>query len=126
MSDCGVCIVVCDFDGIPEFHDVSWPKAREPHKCLECKRVIPVGAKYERSVGKFDGEFFADSTCAECSEIAEAFSCDGKRIIGTLWEDMESVMRELTTTCFDRLTTPEAKAYLRERWMQWKGLSAVS
>jgi hypothetical protein len=41
-----------------------------------------------------------------------------------LWPDMEEVFGKLTTSCFDKLQTPEAKAELRRRWMEWKGLSA--
>lgn len=121
MSDCGVCIGGVDFDGYPEFHDVTKPKARKQHRCEECGRTIAVGQVYERCSGKFDGDFYSTKTCLPCAEIAEAFYCEG-RITGNLWDDMEDVMDQLTTSCFDKLTTPEAKAYLRERWMQWKGL----
>lgn len=121
MSECGVCIY-SDCDEPCEFADVSMRKARKPHKCSECGRRINPGEKYEHYWGKFDGEVSAIDTCAVCAEIADAFYCDGRLYGGGLWESMEQVMGSLTTTCFDKLTSPEAKVYLRERWMQWKGL----
>jgi hypothetical protein len=87
-----------------------------------------VGQKYRRTAGKFDGEFFMEINCGICVEIREAFTCweDGSAYcLGELWSDMASVVfPALTTACFDKLTTPEAKAELRRRWMEWKGLAS--
>jgi len=124
MSDCGVCIGGGDYDGSYEFYEQEIRTARKTHRCIECRREIPVGEKYERVAGKFDGDFFSDCTCMPCAEIAEAFYCDGPRIAHCLWDDMDAVMGDLTTSCFDKLKTPEAKAFLRWRWMKWKGLVA--
>jgi hypothetical protein len=30
------------------------------------------------------------------------------------------VFPEMTTTCYDRLKTPEAKVELQRRWAEWK------
>lgn len=122
MTDCGVCIY-SDADGTCDFADVSVRKARKFHRCSECGRRIEIGQRYEHYWGKYDGEVSAIDTCLLCAEIAEAFYCDARMFGGGLWESMDYVMGELTTSCFDKLSTPEAKAFLRERWMKWKGLA---
>ena len=124
MSDCGVCIGGGDYDGTPEFSHISTPKARKDHKCLECRRAIRRGSQYERTSGKFDGNIYSDAVCLECAEIRDAFYCgEGAYIVGDLWEQMGECFPALTTGCFDRLTTPAAKAFLRDRWLKWKGLA---
>jgi len=35
---------------------------------------------------------------------------------------MEKAYPKLTTSCFDKLQTSEAKAELQRRWLAWKGL----
>jgi hypothetical protein len=120
MSECGVCIYA-DSDGeSAEFQDVSIRKARKPHRCCECGYEIKPGERYEHYWGKYDGETAAIDTCIICMEIAEAFYCDGRLYGGGLWENMSHVMGELTTTCFDKLSSPEAKAELQRRWIEWK------
>ena len=122
MSDCGVCLGEWDGDS-PEFFDVRTPKARKPHSCSECGKVIAKGDVYQRTCGKNDGDFWTYDTCLICAEIRAAFSCNGESLGGMMWEDFRDyVFPEMTTTCFDRLKTPEAKAELRRRWMEWKGL----
>lgn len=122
MSDCGVC-VYADYDGNNEFFSERIQKAAKPYRCCECGKTIPVGQRYTYACGKFDGDFRSVRTCLICDEIADAFCCDG-RIFGQLWAGMHEVMGALTTACFERLKTPEAKADLRVRWMRWKGLTA--
>lgn len=126
MSDCGVCIGGGDYDDYPEFHDVTWPKARKAHRCGECRRDIPKGTQYERVSGKFDGVMYCEKTCGVCAEIRSAFTCDegAGPAFGNLWSDLTDCFRDLSTTCFDRLESVDAKKYLRERWMTWKGLAA--
>ena len=124
MSECGVCLSG-DYDGCCEFSRVRIQAARKAFQCDECLRTVEVGTRYEYCSGKYEGEFATMKTCLECVEIAKAFSCNGVRIMGNLWEDMnDNVIPALNTTCFDRLTTPSAKAFLRQRWMEWKGLAA--
>lgn len=124
MSECGVCLYAeCD-DGISEFFECEIRTARKPHQCAECGHTIQPKCKYEYARGKFDGDFWDCKTCLICAEIADAFYCDGRLYGGGLWDNMEYVMGELTTSCFDKLSTPEAKQELRRRWMQWKGINA--
>lgn len=121
MSDCGVCLG--SYDGDCEFYSARNRIARKPHVCEECGGSIVPGQPYEYVWGKCEGIFWTAKTCLVCAEIAKAFSCNG-RMHGVLWDDMHEVMGALNTSCFDRLTTPEAKAELRRRWMEWKGLVA--
>lgn len=128
MSDCGVCIGGYDADGMPEFHEVRWPKARKDHRCEDCNEVIPKGIVYQRYSGKFDGEFYDIITCSICSEIRSAFTCSEYDQTGPppgeLWADIAEMMfPRLTTACFEKLETPQAKEFLRTRWMRWKGLA---
>ena len=121
MSDCGVCLSGGD-DGVCEFFSSRIVIARKSHRCDECRRTIVSGIRYEYVALKFDKSFETFNTCTQCVEIANAFYCD-RRIIGSLWEDMNEIMDQLTTSCFEKLSTAEAKLYLRERWMKWKGLT---
>jgi len=124
MSDCGVCVYTGDsFDGQADVLEGKIIKARKPHKCCECNETIHPGQRYERYSMLFNGRWSHHNTCLICAEIGEAFCCDG-RLFGHLWEgfDESDAWRRLTTSCFDKLQTPEAKAELRRRWMEWKGL----
>jgi len=123
MGDCGVCIGVDYGDCETEFFEQTWPKARKLHQCSECDRPIAPGTTYQRCVGKSDGEFWTFNTCTICAEIRKAFSCEGELLGGMLWEEMQDyAFPALNESCFDKLQTVEAKKYLRERWMKWKGL----
>jgi hypothetical protein len=122
MSDCGFCLFN-DYEGDDDdvFFGSTWRTARKEHFCCECGRTIQPGTKYAFDCGKWDGKIWTMKTCALCDEIAGAFACSG-RIYGVLWDEMRESMNALTTACFDRLQTPEAKAELQKRWRQWKGL----
>ena len=129
MSDCGFCIGGYDCDGYPEFSDLAWPKARKEHRCGECARTILKGEVYNRWSGKFDGELFRYKTCAQCYEIRLAFSCTESDQTGPpqgeLWSDIyEMMFPRLTTACFDKLQTPQAKAFLQKKWIEWKGITS--
>lgn len=110
-----------DYDDSPEFQSVSTPKARKQYRCVECGAEIRKGTRYERTSGKFDGDIYTVKTCLVCAEIADAFS-EGI-VAGELWAEIRECFPALTTGCFSKLETPEAKAFLRERWMKWKGLT---
>ena|ERR1700744_4138332 len=121
MSDCGVCIGSDDQDSA-SLCIVFWPKARKSHQCVECNRVIEIGQAYECVKMLFDGDWGRYKTCQVCAEIRTAFSC-GAMVFGELWVDMKTyAFPKLNESCFNELHTVEAKKYLRERWMKWKGL----
>ena len=125
MPDCEVCIGN-EPDGMCDFYNKETRKARKEHICCECHRIITKGENYLVGAGKYDGSFFFDKTCSICDEIKMAFIDPQMNAMepGALWEEMRDyAFPELTTTCFDRLTTPEAKGYLRDRWIEWKGIA---
>lgn len=123
MGDCGVCIGDGNLDGYAEFQDVSYPKARKEHKCCECRRVINKGEVYHKWSGKWDGDLLCQKTCAQCEEIRSAFSCSGSYEFERLWDDMEEIVfPSITTGCYERLDTPEARSFLQKKWIDWKGL----
>lgn len=121
MSDCGVCIGGGDYDGCPEFYSMEYPRARKQHRCGECGKTIEIGERYQRFSGKFDGDMFWEKTCENCAEIRDGFTCYAPPPFGSLWSEMvEYVFPLMTTSCFDKLKTPEDKAFLQGKWIEWK------
>ena len=120
MSDCG-CIggwdgpeAICYLERVVV--------ARKPHTCVECRRVIAPGHRYERITGLWDGKWDTFRMCLACSEISHLLSCGG-RVFGILWDEVESAMfDDIGSACFDKLETAHAKAFLRAKWQEWKGL----
>lgn len=55
----------CDYDA-PEFCSTRMVVARKSRRCEECRRAIAPGERYERTAGKWDGEFSTFDTCAIC------------------------------------------------------------
>lgn len=122
MSDCNACIYTGAEDGDPPAFLVSKVfKARKPHKCCECHAAIVPGSRYERTVGKWDEKVGNYNTCLPCSEIREAFCCDGW-VYGQLWEDALNgeFFEHMTTGCLEKLTTAAAKEFLLKQWNAWK------
>lgn len=123
MSDCGVCL--SSGEGSSIGYRCVIVHAGKDWKCEECGSPILKGSLYELASG-FNAEdcnaHWQMKTCLICAEIANAFSCGGDRFHGTLWNSFEDVFPKLTTACFMKLQTPEAKAELQHRWMRWKGL----
>ncbi len=127
MSDCNVCIVGGEPDGYCQvFERTTIKKSRKTFKCCECGREIPIGSSYESTFTVFEGDAERWKACSDCVDIRDTFHCDGETqpIIGHLWESIaeSDFFRQLTTGCIAKLKTVEAKKYLQERWMQWKGL----
>lgn len=44
--------------------------ARKPHRCLQCNAPIPVGLRYYRSKGLYDGAFYTQATCVDCQHLS--------------------------------------------------------
>jgi hypothetical protein len=142
-SECNVCICsdADGHDGSIDSHEII--TCDRAHRCSECGIKVPAGSPIEEATWYGDDdpdEWEIDEndepieperkepiyTCVVCAEIANAFYCegDGRIFGGDLWDAMAEgeIYAGLNSACFDRLTTPEAKAELRRRWMQWKGL----
>ena len=118
---CDVCLTGPD-DFSNEFHSISTPRARKPHRCAECRATIPAGTRYERASGMAEGDFFTVATCLMCAEIRQVFTCGNSYEYGRLWESMaEEAFERLTTAsaCFTELS-PAAKAFVLDKWRAWK------
>lgn len=120
MSSCDVCIGT-DEDFQTQFYVESKPRARKPVKCCECGVLVPIGTRYLKTSGKWDGEFMTFRQCFPCGEIQRVFACDRNYQFTTLWDDMEYAFEALTvrSPCFNALSI-EARAFLTERWWKWK------
>lgn len=66
----------CDAES-PEFVETTHPTARKTHKCYECGRRIEAGEAYERTAGKWDGEFYVFKTCEQCEDLRDSLSALG-------------------------------------------------
>lgn len=111
----------CDEGG---FQSRTTRKARKEYVCIECHQPIRKGDIYVRFAASDDGRVFSNRTCLLCEEIREALYCDGY-YFGRMWEDIrEQIFNEggLSIACVEKLTTPAAKAFIQERWMQHIGV----
>lgn len=125
MTDCGVCIDTSYDEGDGFEFDCGPATSTEEVVCVECQKTVPIGVQHERATWiDADAGPCSAETCAVCAEIAWAFSCQA-RIYFNLWEDItEYVFPEFSLACLEKLATPEAKAELQRRWIEWKGLPA--
>ena len=74
----------------PEFISIRNSIAQKPYKCIECRSVIKAGEKYERVVGKWDGQISVVRTCRICQQIKLDYDID---VYGDL--------REILSECLD-------------------------
>lgn len=58
----------CDYDP-PSVFSSKTVKARKPHRCDECPRIIKPGESYLYTFGVWDGYASSWNTCADCTEI---------------------------------------------------------
>ena len=88
---------MCDCDCLmPEFYEESHPVARREHRCCECRRPIPKGAKYRRIAGKWDGEFDTFSQCARCERVSKRLhSLD----VCVCFGQLRDALHEFNRTC---------------------------
>lgn len=93
-GDCTVCIGG-NTDDLLEFTDVSEPKARKPHKCCECDRLIATGSHYERYTGFYEREWLTYRTCLDCKYIRDGLRCGQSWMFGSLWEDIDQIWEEI-------------------------------
>lgn len=62
-------------------------RARKPHKCIECKRVIPRGAPYRYETALIAARWYQYHTCMICASIRDdRFACGWTW--GELWADL--------------------------------------
>lgn len=87
----------------PEFAESSMPIARKEHRCCECLVVIGRGERYERVVGKWEGDLLTFTTCQRCYEkrqevVAEELArgchyAESVPAFGYLWEEVHEMER---------------------------------
>lgn len=65
-------------------------KARKPHKCDECRRVIEIGETYLHERGIGDGPF-TNKTCSHCQVACDWLS---KQCGGWVYTQVEEELRE--------------------------------
>ena len=83
MFEC-VCI---DADELPTVFHEKTVKARKPHTCIECGDTIPVGARYRRETGLWDGDWRQYDTCFRCAAIRDDFMSCGWEY-GSMWNTL--------------------------------------
>ena len=83
MFDC--CCSTIEGDP-PEFLVDKIVEARKDHVCCECGSEIKKGERYEKVVGKWDGEIDTIKTCLVCKTIREDLLCSWT--YGMLKEDL--------------------------------------
>ena len=62
----------CDVDGHSEFYNITYPKARKSHWCMECHIDILPGTQYARHTQKWEGEVESTAFCDVCDAWATA------------------------------------------------------
>ena len=75
-----------------EFHSAAIRTARKPHGCGECGRIIEPGERYEKAVGKWDGDFCTETTCADCLSLRQTFFCSW--MYQNLWDEFENWLND--------------------------------
>jgi hypothetical protein len=80
---------MCVVDGEPaSFYSETWPRARKPHRCYDCDVMVPVGVRYLRVAGKWDGRVDAYVHCETCAALAAAvIAADCSYLFGSLHDD---------------------------------------
>lgn len=87
----------CDTDDPPTFFESDMRKARKEHRCVECRRSIHAGDRYEYAAGVWDGDFYAFKTCLRCvglraAHTSAAPSCSA--VFGELLSQIGECSRE--------------------------------
>jgi hypothetical protein len=118
MSECGFCVGSWD-EGDGEYFGFKVVRIRKERRCEECGLQFLVGTSMVYHKGVNDGRVWGVYCCELCDEIASAFSCNG-RMFGEFWSSMWDFFPSLNTSCFQRLSTPPAKAELQRRWIDYK------
>lgn len=106
MMECAT--VSCDIDECALLLRSSTPKARSPHRCHECKRIIIPGETYLVEVVKFDVTVETWKTCTDCQSIRANFFKDGWFYGETkimLKEHIWEFFGDVSESCIASLTT---------------------
>ncbi len=122
-GDCRVCISGYDGDDCLDYETYYERNIAIKRNCCcyECGVIIKAGTIHQQCGGTYEGERKNWRFCLICAEISKAFSCDGGRLFGVLWEQVEeNVFPNMTTGCLAKLKTAAAKQHLVNKWNEWK------
>lgn len=92
-SDDACCVYAGDIYEHPSFIGERVVVAKKAHKCVECRREIFFGEKYEYIAGVWDGEFATFQTCIDCLSVKKSFFCGGYEF-GGIWPDLREHIRD--------------------------------
>lgn len=101
------------------------PKARKPHNCCECGRIIAAGERYEYNFFVQEGHADSFHTCAHCQVGYQWLTdnCGGHMVGGdSLIEEMDEHAREYPALAFGLRLIATA---MRERWERFDGAGLV-
>jgi len=82
QCDCSI-----EIDEDAELFREEFPVARKVHECCECKMIIKPGQKYQKVIGKWEGEFSTFKTCLPCYNIRKHY-CPNGYYFGELVEQL--------------------------------------
>jgi hypothetical protein len=97
----------CDFDyDAPSVFNDTKHKARKPHKCSECHRVVAAGETYRRIFGVWDGIAQTHFWCAHCCAGQAAYAALDDchcYCFGELWSDIDEAAHSAKNFAIYRL-----------------------
>jgi hypothetical protein len=64
----------CDVNGNPGFYNVTYPKARKAHWCVECHVDILPGTQYARHTQENEGSVSSTAICVDCDAWSTALT----------------------------------------------------
>ena len=113
-----------DVDDYSTILEDKMVRARCPHFCCECGRVIEPGEKYRREKTVHDGICFTHKTCIDCSSIRDNLVCS------FFWGDILELVQDgisdrqgnISESAISKLT-PNARAWVCERiesYWEWE------
>ena len=91
---------MCDY---PSAYEERIVTGRKPHRCCECRRVMPVGERQEIASGIWDGTPARFRTCLSCAAIRSWLAAEIRagRLYGD--EDCGVPFGDLEAVCFEAL-----------------------
>jgi hypothetical protein len=110
--------MIDDSDGRVEVLSMRWPRARKPHKCGECHRVIEPGERYNIHAGTYEGEFVTHKTCEHCTVARDWLSAECG---GWLYEGVEEDISEHATNGLYGRPVMRLAIGMRRKWRTRKG-----
>lgn len=112
-----------DFDELPTVHSTTERKARKPHKCSECCRVIAIGERYRNFFCVFEGRASTSKTCEHCCVGQDWLieNCDGYLVEG-LMDEVQEHADEYPDIRFGML---RLRVGIRRKWARFDGMGLM-